>query len=572
MQIRIILSAHRGKSGKLKLPCRPRFRALDARRAGFRGRRVLLPFAQIQVLELTRASHAQIARRPLAYPTASKEAMNRSFGRYRVLQPLGQGAMAAVFLARDPVLSRLVAIKVLHPDLAFKKPLLDRFFKEAKIAARIQNPHIVEVFDFGHEGGNPYLVMEFIDGQPLQKVMDQMKGEPLDQVVAAALVCQAAEGLAHAAEAGVVHRDLKPDNLMLTARGNLKVTDFGICHLAEHTMTMTGQTLGSPRFMSPEQVKGIKPITVQSDLFSLGAVLYYCLSGQMPFSAQSLPDLYRQITEDAPPPLESLRAGLDPFLIKLANTLLDKNPTRRGGGPGWLQYQLKMYLVQRKIVDPVSLIAQYVHEIASQGVQTTCNLDAATIRRHMGSFDLEKSPLRRWSRSQIITASLAVGGLILSGTAILSLRKEAPGMVQLDLPSTVSPKDIKAEKASEEAAKEEQIPRAKEQRVHNNALRNETPVQSPKIEIPSKANQGDESTVIEGPAYLTIYSSPPFAEVALDGQGIGKTPIESRKLTSGRYRMTLTSRFAAPIETLLTLSPGPHVHRFSFLSNPESKP
>ena len=497
--------------------------------------------------------------------------MIRSFGRYRVLQPLGKGAMAAVFLARDPVLARLVAIKVLHADLALKKPVLERFFKEAKIAARIQNPHIVEVFDFGQEGGSPYLVMEFIDGQPLQKVMDQLKGEPLDQVVAAALICQAAEGLKFAAEAGVVHRDLKPDNLMLSAKGYLKVTDFGICHLADHTMTVTGQTIGSPRFMSPEQVKGLKPITVHSDLFSIGAVLYYCLSGQMPFTAQSLPDLYRQIPEEEPPPLNSIQPGLDPFLVKLVETLLDKNPIRRGGGPGWLQYQLKRYLVQKKIVDPVSLIAQYVQEISTQGIQTTCNLDAATIRRHMGSFELEKTPARRLSRRKIIFATIAIG-ISLAGTGILALWNRPSRTTLVNTPPQDRTKTSVPVKVSDE------VP------AHNRPRPSEKPrrqadlpgivfaTPTSKDEIPELAEAKGDSTALQGPTYLTIYSSPPFADITLNGQTFGKTPIENRVIPSGRYRMTLTSRFVAPIDTVLTLSPGSQVHRFTLLSNPETRP
>ena len=202
--------------------------------------------------------------------------------------------MSSVFLARDPFLSRLVAVKVLHPDLLFQEAVLARFFKEAKTVSRIR-PHVVSIFDFGIEDKAPYLVLEFIDGQTVQKVMDQLRGEPMDPIVACAMMAQIVEGLGAASEWGVVHRDLKPENLMLTQKGQVKITDFGICHLKGHTMTVTGQMLGSPRFMSPEQVDGIKPLSIQSDLFSLGGVFYYLLAGVPPFQGDTLPDLYRQI-------------------------------------------------------------------------------------------------------------------------------------------------------------------------------------------------------------------------------------------------------------------------------------
>src|SRR5690606_22062213 len=201
------------------------------------------------------------------------------------------GAMAKVFLARDPVLSRLVAVKVLHADLAERKDVLQRFFNEARTVAMVRSPHVVDVFDFGQEGNDLFLVMEFVDGVSLQELHRRLsaraglaaKGSPLDAALAASLISQAAEGLSLAARHGVVHRDIKPVNLMINRQGYLKISDFGIAHVQDDSLTKTGAVLGSPLFMSPEQARGLKPITFQADMFSLGSVFYCCLAGHPPF-------------------------------------------------------------------------------------------------------------------------------------------------------------------------------------------------------------------------------------------------------------------------------------------------
>ena len=294
---------------------------------------VLLPLGLAQLPEIRRVCKARTARVPLARPRDSQPLMQSQYGRYQVIQKLGQGAMSSVFLARDPFLSRLVAVKVLHPDLLFQKSVLARFFKEAKTVSRIHSPNVVNIFDFGMEGKAPYLVMEFIDGQTLQKVMDQLQGEPMDPIVACAMMAQVVEGLGAASEWGIVHRDLKPENLMLTQKGHLKVTDFGICHLKDHTMTVTGQMLGSPRFMSPEQVDGIKPLSIQSDLFSLGGVFYY-LAGWCPALPRGYPSgpLSSDIIRTPSFPFRS-PAGIGPELDTSCGCTFGKGSCKTRSGP-----------------------------------------------------------------------------------------------------------------------------------------------------------------------------------------------------------------------------------------------
>ncbi len=287
------------------------------------------------------------------------------YGRYRILNQLGQGGMATVYLAEDPLLQRLVAVKVIQAHLSSNSNLMDRFTVEAKTIASLRHINIVEVFDFGVQDDQQFLVMEYIDGQNLQAVCGALGGKFMPNTVAAAIICQAAEGLTSAEKHGVVHRDIKPENLMFNSEGQLKIADFGIAHIAdEGSRTQTGAVLGSPNFMSPEQIEGLKP-TNQTDLFSLGGVFYFCLTGKMPFTGPSIPVTMRNICERQHPSIIEINSQAEPFLVRLADTLLQKLPENRGDGARWLANQLRSYLNHHGVVDIVDHVKNF---IASLGV------------------------------------------------------------------------------------------------------------------------------------------------------------------------------------------------------------
>jgi eukaryotic-like serine/threonine-protein kinase len=210
-------------------------------------------------------------------------------GRYRLERPLGHGGMASVFLARDTELDRAVALKLLAENLGGDESVRRRFVREARLAARLSHPNVVSVFDAGEDDGRPYIVMEYVDGENLAELLARRGRVPPDE--ARGLALQAAQGLAHAHAAGLVHRDVKPQNLILGGDGTLKIADFGIARAAETTaLTQAGTVLGTAAYLSPEQALG-EEVTPATDVYSLGVVLYELLTGRPPFQVETLDDL-----------------------------------------------------------------------------------------------------------------------------------------------------------------------------------------------------------------------------------------------------------------------------------------
>ncbi len=289
--------------------------------------------------------------------------MGMQYGRYKILSQLGQGGMAAVYLAEDPALNRLVAIKVIQSHLSSDSGLLQRFSAEAKTIAAIRHANIVEIFDFGVQNGQQYIVMEYMDGQTMQVICSLHQGKPLPEEITAVMICQAAEGLIAAEKKGVIHRDIKPENLMINSEGYLKIADFGIAHLSnEQSLTATGAVLGSPNFMSPEQVEGNKP-SHQTDMWALGGILYYSLTGKLPFTGPTITSTLRNICDHSPEPISTLNLNCSPELIFLAETLLQKEPENRGEGARWVASELRKFLTVRGITDLQETTKSFVGEM-----------------------------------------------------------------------------------------------------------------------------------------------------------------------------------------------------------------
>ncbi|HEV2065121.1 MAG TPA: protein kinase [Thermoanaerobaculia bacterium] len=252
-------------------------------------------------------------------------------GRFEIVRVLGEGAMGVVYLGEDPHIERPVAIKTIRAegDAARAAEIESRFRKEAKLTGRLQHPSIVTIYEFGRDGDVVFIAMEYVDGEPLGQWVAAHPGLSLADRVE--IVRQVARALEHAHERGVVHRDVKPGNILVTKDGKAKVADFGIGKLVSGgstDLTRTGTMIGSPAYMSPEQIRGDK-IDGRSDFFSLGVVLYELLTGARPFPGDSITTLVYQILHTEPRDPLSLRSDLPPEAREVFARLLAKQPEIR---------------------------------------------------------------------------------------------------------------------------------------------------------------------------------------------------------------------------------------------------
>ena len=249
-------------------------------------------------------------------------------GRYKILGELGRGAMGIVYKAEDPNLDRVVALKtiLLSDDAEGRKDYHKRFFLEAKAAGKLTHPHIVTTYDFGEEDDVAYLAMELLEGDDLRT---RMKEGPLAIADSVDIAQQVADGLGFAHERGVVHRDIKPGNIMLLPRGQAKIMDFGIARMRSADFkTSTGIVMGTPRFMSPEQVAG-DPVDQRSDIFSLGVVLYEMLTGTALFAGEDTPQIAHNVANVEHVPPSRLNPEVPSMLDFAVARALKKDPAVR---------------------------------------------------------------------------------------------------------------------------------------------------------------------------------------------------------------------------------------------------
>ena len=246
-------------------------------------------------------------------------------GRYEVIGELGQGAMGVVYKARDPLIDRVVAIKTINLSLAQeeKEEYEGRFYQEAKAAGRLSHPNIVTIYDVGKSGDVAYIAMEFLEGRELRDILNDEQMIPVREVLD--ITAQVAMGLAYAHEHDIVHRDVKPSNIMVAQEGHVKITDFGIARMASSSVhTQTGMVLGSPKYMSPEQVMG-RAIDRRSDIFSLGIMLYEMLTGHSPFTGENVNAIMYQTLNAIPPMPGTLNPDVPDMLNFIVAKALAKN-------------------------------------------------------------------------------------------------------------------------------------------------------------------------------------------------------------------------------------------------------
>jgi eukaryotic-like serine/threonine-protein kinase len=254
--------------------------------------------------------------------------MPEKIGQYTVVSELGRGGMGVVYKAQDDALHRFVAIKVLTERLTDDPTFLQRFIREARAAAGISHPNIIQIYSIGEDQGNPYFVMEYVNGRSLSRVLhDEGRiGNPR----AAQVILQAAQGLAAAHDRGIIHRDMKPANLILDERGIVKIADFGLALPVEagSRLTATGLLMGTPGYLSPEQCRG-EAVDHRTDIYALGITFYELLSGTTPFKAESPLALLHQITQEQPPDIGSLNPDVDEETRRILQKMIAKDREQR---------------------------------------------------------------------------------------------------------------------------------------------------------------------------------------------------------------------------------------------------
>lgn len=310
--------------------------------------------------------------------------------RYRLDTKLGSGGMSTVYLGRDETLERWVAVKVLHREISDQPDQLERFSREARAVAQVSHPNVVAVIDAGEDGGRPYIVFEYVEGQTLKQRIDEVGQLPLDE--AAAYAIEVGRGLAAAHARMLVHRDVKPQNVLIDPEGRAKVTDFGIARELESDggLTRTGRVLGTTDYVSPEQAMG-QEVDARSDIYSLGIVLYETLTGEVPFRAETLVGVAMKHVNEPMPDVQRRRRDASSALAAVIERATEKEPRKRYPDMGAMLADLEGALEV---------------EVARAG---TTHGEATTV--------LESVPERRRRLLRSPRASLAGILLVLAGTA-----------------------------------------------------------------------------------------------------------------------------------------------------------
>jgi predicted Ser/Thr protein kinase len=447
-------------------------------------------------------------------------------GRYKVTEMLGRGGMGAVFLAEDLRLGRMVAIKVLLPDLAFEDSFVGRFEREARIAARLDHANIIPIHAVEEVDGLHYFVMKYITGKSLGEVLAG-KALPVDQCCR--ILWQAACGLGHAHSRGVIHRDVKPSNLMIDEDGRVVITDFGISRAlqSETQYTSTGQVLGTPHYVSPEQARGM-PLDGRSDQYSLAVVGYQALVGRLPLEAETFHALMYRHIYDMPTPAHAVRSEIPLAVSEPIQRALAKNPGDRFATMEefatalWPEHPVRAG--QAAPVTPAPLLVRL-----RQGV---------TRPRHR-------------------LAALAAGLILLAGlgAAILWSRHTAtPAPEQ----AATAPPALPVAAAAPAPGPDSAVAPAKTAPPPVKPARSPRPRPAPAPTRRTDTAPGPATAATTG--YLTI-NAVPYGAVSVDGVEIGDTPIVKRQLEPGTHTVSIARPGFRTETSTVTITPGNEVRR-----------
>jgi predicted Ser/Thr protein kinase len=359
--------------------------------------------------------------------------ITQQMGRYEIVAELGRGGMGAVFRARDPKIDRTVAIKIIavpESDSTSMEHYRQRFFREAQAAGRLSHPGIVTIYDVDEDPvtHTPFIVMEYAEGLTLAEFVAQSPEGKLAPSAALDLVEQIALALDYAHGAGIVHRDIKPANIIVTPEGRAKIMDFGIAKIAMKDATVAGHLMGTPAYMSPEQVNG-SPVDGRSDLFSLGVIGYWLLTGVKPFDGDTVTEICIQVATRDPKPVTELRAGLGTNHQSVLARALAKNPAQR-------------YQTGRELAADINALrsGEPLSASSNAGPERTVLVGAEPIKARGRNTEVAANRLRTGThhprpRKRLVLALVAVAVLLIAGAALFGRgfapHKPRPATLQL---------------------------------------------------------------------------------------------------------------------------------------------
>ncbi len=366
--------------------------------------------------------------------------------RYRIVKMLGRGGMGVVYKAEHRLMERLVALKVISRRMISNPLAVERFQREFKAAARLTHPNIVVAHDADEAGGLHFLVMEFVDGVSLTQYVER-KG-PLPVATASLFIRQAALGLQHAARQGMVHRDIKPQNLMLTRKGQVKILDFGLARFASEGtasdgsppsdnilefaadpgLTEAGMIVGTPDYMAPEQAVDSSKADIRADIYSLGCTFFFLLTGHAPFSGDSVTRTLRSHADRQPPALHKLRGDLPPELILLIERMMAKDPAKRMQTPGEVAKQLSEFAIgglaaigSFDVVESKPALTAQVRSRPSESVELVTTILLARSGRWRTIYHRARYALRYHLRTRPHRIAAALVALLVAGVAAMLL-------------------------------------------------------------------------------------------------------------------------------------------------------
>lgn len=441
-------------------------------------------------------------------------------GRYEILSELGQGAMGVVYKAVDPLIDRTVAIKTINLNLS-KDELADfeeRFNREAKSAGRLNHPNIVTIYDVGRADHVAFMAMEYLEGRELKEII--ASGEVLQPDRVAEIIAQIADALAFAHDHGIVHRDIKPANIMVLRNGSVKITDFGIAKMSSGSRTQIGIILGSPKYMSPEQVAG-KPVDGRSDIFSLGAVLYESLTGKPAFGGEdsTLTTIMYQVLNEMPAPPSGVNPSIPVAFDCIVARAMAKAPENRYQSAREMANDLRNFRTLTTTSPLTSAASPGKRSAAKTGGDgdATVRLNARQIPAASSRSSSGKK------RAGIVAVAILVGSAVLfisshRETAVTAVDEKKPAAPQTTLAAAAKPLPLVATESK-------------------------VPDEQPSIAAPTPATLG-----------FTVL---PWGEIFIDGKRQGASPpLREIKLSPGKHQIEIKNTDFPPYRQTVELEAG----------------